>query len=102
MPITTLPSPQLLPNMEAYRNSLARTIGVNLLYGLVSVNVDNFGHIGGLVGGALVAFLLGPHLRRASRGRGATGLLRMHLTAEPASSSLAQAGVQERRESAGG
>jgi len=56
---------KLLPNMEAYRNSLARTIGVNLLYGLVSVNVDNFGHIGGLVGGALVAFLLGPHLRLA-------------------------------------
>lgn len=53
--------------MDRFKDSLTQTIGINLLYGLLSPRVDNWGHIGGLVGGALVALLLGPHLRPRRR-----------------------------------
>ncbi len=31
-------------------------IGINLVFGLTMPGIDNWGHIGGLVGGALVAY----------------------------------------------
>jgi len=34
--------------------------GYNLIYGFVSRNIDNFGHIGGLLGGLLIGALLVP------------------------------------------
>lgn len=37
--------------------------GYNLIYGLVSRNVDNFGHIGGLMGGLVLGTLLIPRYR---------------------------------------
>lgn len=39
---------------------LSSTLLINLLYGLANPRIDNWGHIGGLVGGAAVALLLGP------------------------------------------
>lgn len=38
---------------------------VNLTYGFLQSNVDNFGHIGGLVGGFLMAFAVGASNKRS-------------------------------------
>ena len=43
--------------------SLWQTLLINVLYGLTNPRIDNYGHFGGLVGGALAAYLLGPKLR---------------------------------------
>lgn len=39
---------------------VARVIAINLGFGLLSSGIDNWGHVGGLFGGAAVAWLLGP------------------------------------------
>jgi len=41
---------------------LGTTLAVNLGFGLTSRRIDNWGHIGGLLGGAAYAFLFGPNL----------------------------------------
>jgi rhomboid protease GluP len=37
-------------------------IGINLVFGLTSRQIDNWGHLGGLAGGALLGWLIGPDL----------------------------------------
>ena len=59
----------LLPRMERLQQSLTQTIGFNILYGLTASRIDNWGHLGGLLGGALAAFLLGPQFRVGVAGR---------------------------------
>jgi membrane associated rhomboid family serine protease len=39
-----------------------RVMVVNLLLGAASPNIDNWAHLGGLAGGALLAFACGPNL----------------------------------------
>ncbi|CAG9461627.1 unnamed protein product [Pedinophyceae sp. YPF-701] len=46
--------------LQAFQDSINRTIMLNMLLGFVIPRVDNWGHAGGLVGGALGAWLLGP------------------------------------------
>jgi len=58
-----------LRGMDRYRASLVRTVGINLLYGLASPRVDNWGHLGGLAGGAAAGWLLGPRLQARRVGR---------------------------------
>lgn len=41
-------------------------IGINLVFGLSQPGIDNWGHMGGLVGGALVTFGLLPRYQRPS------------------------------------
>eukprot|EP00873_Tetraselmis_striata_P037345 jgi/Tetstr1/457609/TSEL_044176.t1 len=41
---------------------LGTTLAMNLMFGLMMHNIDNWGHIGGLLGGAASAYLLGPRL----------------------------------------
>jgi membrane associated rhomboid family serine protease len=41
-------------------NQLWRTLLINLGYGMLNSRIDNWGHLGGMVGGALAAYLLGP------------------------------------------
>ena len=36
-------------------------IAINLIFGLSVAFIDNWGHIGGLVGGAILAWVLLPH-----------------------------------------
>ncbi|KAL3133340.1 hypothetical protein ABBQ38_007214 [Trebouxia sp. C0009 RCD-2024] len=48
--------------LEGLRNSLL----MNVVYGLSSRNIDNWAHLGGLVGGSLAAYLFGPNLMRVS------------------------------------
>lgn len=40
-----------------------RTLVMNLAFGLSSSNVDNWGHVGGAIGGAAVSYYFGPRLR---------------------------------------
>ncbi len=37
-------------------------LGINLLFGFAVPQIDNLGHIGGLIGGAILGWLLAPHL----------------------------------------
>lgn len=52
--------------LGAYAQSALRQYGmlllINLFFGLAVPNIDNTAHIGGLVGGALLGFLLAPEL----------------------------------------
>ena len=41
-------------------------IGINLVFGLSMPGIDNWGHIGGLIGGAAVAYGLLPKYQRPS------------------------------------
>lgn len=47
---------------DAVLASLGQSLAINVVMGLVTANVDNWGHAGGLAGGALTAWLLGPRL----------------------------------------
>jgi uridine nucleosidase len=41
---------------------LGTALAVNLGFGLTSARIDNWGHMGGLLGGSALAFLTGPNL----------------------------------------
>lgn len=45
---------------RAILQNMLLIIGINLVFGLTAPGIDNWGHVGGLVGGALVAFGLLP------------------------------------------
>lgn len=53
---------------DAMLQSLAQTLAINGAYSLLNRRIDNWGHLGGLAGGALVAWLLGPKLVRTQEG----------------------------------
>lgn len=46
--------------------SLGQTLMLNVMYSLSNPRIDNWGHLGGLLGGALAASLLGPVWRPTS------------------------------------
>lgn len=52
-----------LRNREAYRyifgSSFLTLIAINFAYGFMVPNIDNFGHLGGFIGGFVVAYALG-------------------------------------------
>ncbi|KAL3803963.1 hypothetical protein ACHAW5_001740 [Stephanodiscus triporus] len=47
---------------EAQKGALIETIGLNLLLGMTNPMIDNWGHVGGFVGGVGMAYLVGPKL----------------------------------------
>mmetsp|Transcript_24529 Transcript_24529/g.63335 ORF Transcript_24529/g.63335 Transcript_24529/m.63335 type:complete len:151 (-) Transcript_24529:9-461(-) len=48
---------------SAIMGSLLRVVALNLATGLIpGSGVDNAGHAGGLIGGVLAGFIIGPHL----------------------------------------
>eukprot|EP00887_Chlorella_sp_A99_P005656 scaffold1.g5656.t1 len=47
---------------EQVLQQLWQTLLMNVTYGLVNPRIDNWGHMGGMLGGALIAYLLGPAL----------------------------------------
>ena len=51
---------------RAILQNMLLIIGINLVFGLSVPGIDNWGHIGGLLGGALVAYGLLPKYRRPS------------------------------------
>ncbi|GJP50793.1 hypothetical protein CLOM_g9956 [Closterium sp. NIES-68] len=53
---------QLSLRGSAYLRGLGSTVMFNLVLGALWRNIDNSGHLGGLLGGAAVAWLVGPRL----------------------------------------
>lgn len=49
---------------RAILNNMFLIIGINLVFGLTQQNIDNWGHIGGLIGGVLVTVGLLPYYQR--------------------------------------
>jgi len=47
---------------QMQQNALIETIGMNLLLGMTNPMIDNWGHIGGFVGGVGMSYLFGPKL----------------------------------------
>jgi membrane associated rhomboid family serine protease len=47
---------------EAMQSSVVQNIGINLFYGFMNPRVDNWGHLGGAIGGAMAAYYFGPRL----------------------------------------
>lgn len=43
-------------------DNVGRTLFMNIIFGLASPGIDNWGHIGGAMGGALMAYYVGPKL----------------------------------------
>ncbi|CAK9218967.1 unnamed protein product [Sphagnum troendelagicum] len=54
---------------------VGRVIAINMVFGLLSEGIDNWGHLGGLFGGAAVAWLVGPALSFQSQPGGGQRLL---------------------------
>ncbi|VVB15067.1 unnamed protein product [Arabis nemorensis] len=48
---------------------IAQVIALNMALGLASRGIDNWGHIGGLLGGTSMAWLVGPHWKYESTTR---------------------------------
>mmetsp|Transcript_20496 Transcript_20496/g.44483 ORF Transcript_20496/g.44483 Transcript_20496/m.44483 type:complete len:546 (+) Transcript_20496:89-1726(+) len=44
------------------KGALIETIGINLALGMINPMIDNWGHIGGFIGGVGMAYLIGPKL----------------------------------------
>jgi hypothetical protein len=44
------------------KSALLETIGMNLLLGMTNPMIDNWGHIGGFIGGVGMSYLIGPKL----------------------------------------
>ena len=47
---------------QVQQSALLETIGMNLLLGMTNPMIDNWGHIGGFVGGVGMSYLFGPKL----------------------------------------
>ncbi|MEB3196503.1 MAG: rhomboid family intramembrane serine protease [Candidatus Sericytochromatia bacterium] len=52
---------------RAFRDVALITLGVNMILGSTIPNIDNMAHLGGLLGGAASAYVLGPHPELTSR-----------------------------------
>jgi len=47
---------------QMQKSQILETIGMNLLLGMTNPMIDNWGHIGGFIGGVGMAYLIGPRL----------------------------------------
>eukprot|EP00955_Chlamydomonas_euryale_P033001 346493-Chlamydomonas_euryale.AAC.3 len=53
---------------DSMLQQLGVTVAINLVYSLAVKNIDNWGHLGGALGGAALAWVLGPRLVLNARG----------------------------------
>lgn len=51
------------PRARSLLTNLAVVVGVNLAFGLMQSGIDNWGHLGGLIGGLLFAWFAGPRYK---------------------------------------
>lgn len=49
-------------NLEGPLRSVAQAVVINGVLGMSSPRIDNFGHLGGLIGGVLCGYLFGPRM----------------------------------------
>eukprot|EP00882_Tetradesmus_deserticola_P026019 GHRQ01028625.1.p1 GENE.GHRQ01028625.1~~GHRQ01028625.1.p1 ORF type:complete len:143 (+),score=51.99 GHRQ01028625.1:148-576(+) len=54
---------------EVVLQQLGLTLAINMAYSLASKRIDNWGHIGGMLSGAAVSWLLGPRFTRHANGQ---------------------------------
>ena len=54
---------------DAQLQSIGRVLMMNLVLGMVFPGIDNWGHLGGLLGGVAFAYLFGPNYVAERRGR---------------------------------
>lgn len=55
------------PGADFLLMQLRDTAAINFMYGLIVRRIDNWGHLGGLIGGAALSYLLGPRLHPVIR-----------------------------------
>jgi membrane associated rhomboid family serine protease len=55
---------------RAYTNGITQTLLINLVIGAMNPVVDNWGHLGGAIGGAAMAYYFGPRLYLADLPEG--------------------------------
>lgn len=60
---------------EQMQQNLAGTIGINLIFGFMSPMIDNWGHIGGFIGGIGMAAMFGPRLSFVGLPDGSSAIL---------------------------
>ncbi|GMH44549.1 hypothetical protein BSKO_12501 [Bryopsis sp. KO-2023] len=58
------------PSADDLLMRLRDTAAINLMYGLMFRRIDNWGHFGGLLGGAALSYILGPRLVVTRNRRG--------------------------------
>lgn len=54
---------------RVFGSRLMMVIGINLFYGFVQPGIDNWGHIGGMIGGYLVANAVGLYRENGNKGK---------------------------------
>ena len=62
-PLNYFPLPATLADAPGPGRTLQRAVVLSLLLGAATPNVDNWAHLGGLAGGALLTFAIGPNLQ---------------------------------------
>lgn len=50
---------------QAYSDAVTQTLVINMVMGALNPMVDNWGHLGGAIGGAAMAYYFGPRLYHA-------------------------------------
>jgi membrane associated rhomboid family serine protease len=60
---------------DSITNSITQTIALNVVLGFMNPVIDNWGHIGGALGGALMAYCFGPRLYLAKLPMGGNTLV---------------------------
>ena len=55
---------------KAYSDGITQTLMINLVLGAMNPMVDNWGHLGGAIGGAAMAYYFGPRLYLAELPEG--------------------------------
>ena len=51
------------PQGDRMLRNMGQVVAINAYYGLTASNIDNWGHLGGLLGGAAAAYTFGPRYR---------------------------------------
>ncbi|KZV14743.1 hypothetical protein F511_41151 [Dorcoceras hygrometricum] len=65
----------IIKGIEGDLQQIGRVIVLNMAIGLLSQGIDNWGHVGGLLGGAAVSWFLGPALEIDSVSRSGRKML---------------------------
>lgn len=68
---------------EAMTNSIVQTLAYNIFLGLVNPQIDQWAHIGGALGGGIMAYLFGPRLFLSELPQGRNVLIDLPILRAP-------------------